>query len=203
MGITCWNIIGIWWRWNSFRYNKLNDPYVQAMLTKYKLFGIIESHHKATEEGSLHIDNYKCFSLCRPKNKNAKSVKVSGGLAVYVHNSIKAGITRVPLPGTESIIIRLKKEFFGLDIDTFVCFAYCVPPSSKVLNADFMPSDVFSDLEDKLARCVGEGNILLLGDMNSRTLTRPDYNIDEDTQHVPITQGLYNTSTMATDSRVN
>ena len=173
------------------------------MLTKYKLFGIIESHHKASEEGSLHIDNYKCFSLCRPRNKNAKTEKVSGGLAVYVHNSIKAGVNRVPLPGTESIIIRLKKEFFGLNVDTFVCFAYCVPPSSKVLNAEFMPSDVFSDLEDKLARCAGEGNILLLGDMNSRTLTQPDYNIDEDTQYVPITQGVYNTNTTATDCRAN
>ena len=127
ININCWNIRGIWKRLNSFRYNKLNDPYVQQIVRKHKLFGLIETHHLSTEDAFLHIDGYKCFNICRPKGK-----KALGGLAVYVDNSIRAGVTKMPISGTESIILKLKKEFFGLDADIFVCFAYCVPYNSPV-----------------------------------------------------------------------
>ena len=88
LGLGCWNIQGIWKRINSFRYNKLNDPNVLESLLKDKIFGLVETHHKSNEEQSLHINGYKCFSICRPKRKNVQYHKASGGLAVYVHQSI-------------------------------------------------------------------------------------------------------------------
>ena len=100
IGINSWNINGIWKRINSFRYNKLNDPYLQQFLRKNQIFGLIETHHLSSEDACLHIDGYKCFNICRPKGK-----KASGGLAVYVDNSLKAGVSKMPLAGTESILI--------------------------------------------------------------------------------------------------
>ena len=104
LGVNCWNICGIWKRLNSFRYNKLNDPYILKTLTKHQIFGLVETHHLSTEDGLLHIDGYKCFNVCRPKGK-----KASGGLVVYVENSIRGVVTKMPLSGTESIILKLKK----------------------------------------------------------------------------------------------
>ena len=92
IGINSYNINGIWKRINSFRYNKVNDPFFQNFLRKYQIFGLIETHHLSTEDACLHIDGYKCFNICRPKGK-----KASGGPAVYVHNSIKAGVAKMPL----------------------------------------------------------------------------------------------------------
>jgi hypothetical protein len=159
LGINCWNIYGIWKRLNSFRYNKLNDPYILQILRKHKIFGLIETHHLSSEDAFLHIEGYKCYNICRPKGK-----KASGGLAVYVDNSLRGGVTKMPLSGTESVFLKLKKEFFGLKRDVFICFAYCVPYNSPLLGTTFMPTDIFEDLELKLAQFSSLGNLILMGD---------------------------------------
>ena len=48
-----------------------------------------------------------------------------------------------------------------------------------------MPIDIFKDLEAKLAQFSSLGDIILLGDMNSRTRTLPDFIPDDDRQFVP------------------
>lgn len=147
ININCWNIHGIWKRLNSFRYNKLNDPYIQEILRKNQIFGLTETHHLSTEDAFLHLDGFKCFNVCRPKGK-----KASGGLAVYVDNRIRAGVSKMPASGTESIILKLKKDFFGLDTDIFICFAYCVPYNSQVKGSSFLPEDIFEDLEQTISK---------------------------------------------------
>ena len=202
--ISAWNIDGIWRRWNSFRYSKLNDPYVQKQLIKFKIFGLLETHHTAAEEGNLHIQNFKCFSLCRPKSKNVKRHKASGGIAVYVHDSIKQGVRKIPIPGTECIILKLCQSFFGLQTDVFVCFAYCVPSNSAVLSREFMPSDIYNDLREKLAQLTQLGSIVLLGDMNARTKTLPDFINNESNEHIPLPPSeLYEPDTIGTTERNN
>ena len=199
ISINCWNIHGIWKRLNSFRYNKLNDPYILQTLRKHKIFGLIETHHLSSEDAFLHIDGFKCFNICRPKRK-----KASGGLAVYVANSIRAGVTKMPLSGTESIFLKLKKEFFGLRSDIYICFAYCVPYNSPLFETNILPPDIFEDLEQKLAQFSGLGNLILLGDMNSRTLTLPDYISDDDCHYVPTPPSeLYVSEGLGCDARQN
>ena len=72
LNIGCWNINGVWQRINSFRYNKLNNPEVLDIITKKRIFGLIETHHTANEIDNLHVTGYKCFTICRPKDKNVK-----------------------------------------------------------------------------------------------------------------------------------
>ena len=165
--IGAWNLSGIWTRINSFRYNKLNDGNVLDVLLKYNIFCILETHHVATESDLLHIPDYKCFNLCRKKDPTKKRFKASGGLAAYVHNSLRPGVTRMPESGTEAIILKLKKDFFGLSRDIYICFAYCVPASSNVLNSATMPDDIFEDLSEKLAKYAPMGDLILMGDLNS------------------------------------
>ena len=100
LNIGCWNIDGIWKRINSFRYNNLHDAHVQDIIKGNKIFCFLATHHIAGEEGDLHIDGYQCFSLCRPKSKTSKKPKASGGIACYVHKSIRPGVLKIPRAGT-------------------------------------------------------------------------------------------------------
>ena len=109
LNIGAWNINGIWRNINSFKYNKLNNPDFLEKISKDKIFGLIETHHTADQADFLHINGYKCFSLCRPKDKNKKRYKPSGGIAAYVDNSIAAGVEKISLSGSECIILRIKK----------------------------------------------------------------------------------------------
>ena len=54
--------------------------------------------------------------------------KASGGIAVFVHDSLRPGVCKVPLTGTETVILKLKSEFFNLPNDVFLVFRYCVLP---------------------------------------------------------------------------
>ena len=130
ISIGAWNIHNIWQRINSFRYNKLHNPDFLKLIGRKKLFGLIETHHTADETGDLHINGFKCFSLCRPKDKNKKRYKPSGGIAAYVHHTILPGVEKVPTSGSEAIILKLRKYYFGIVIDIFVVYAYCSPANS-------------------------------------------------------------------------
>ena len=182
LGITCWNINNFQQSINRTKYNKLHNPNVLDILTKSRIFGLIETHHTDADIGSLHVQHYKCHSVCRPKSKNVKRFKPSGGLAIYVHTSISQGVAFMSEPGTESMFLQLKKDFFNLSKDIYICFAYMVPSTSKVLNRDFMPEDIFDDLSSKLAKYRERGEILILGDFNSRIKDLSDFipDLDED-----------------------
>ena len=198
--IGAWNVNSIWKNINSFKYNKLQNPNFLKVICKKKIFGLIETHHTADQADSLHIDGYKCFSLCRPKDKNKKRYKPSGGIATYVHESIKTGVEKLPISGSECIILKLKKDFFGLVNDIFLCFAYCTPSNSSVLNSDFMPTDIWEDLTNKLAQCQQKGDLILMGDLNARTKMLPDFIANENNDHIPVPPSdLYEADTAETE----
>ena len=185
IGIAAWNINGFTKKINNFTYNKLHDENVLETLLKNKIFCLIETHHTADQVGSLHVEGYKNHSICRPKPCNVRRYKPSGGLSLYIHFSLVPGVAIMAEPGTESVFVQLKKEFFGLRNDIYVCFAYCVPSSSTVLHRDFMPDDLFEDLQTKLSKYDQRGDVIILGDMNSRTSCIREYLPNDSNEHVP------------------
>ena len=185
IGIAVWNINSFKKKINNFSYNKLHDENVLEILVQNRIFCLLETHHTADEVGALHIEQFKCHSICRPKPKNVKRYKPSGGLALYIHTSISPGVDILPEPGTESVFVKLKKNYFGLQNDLFICFSYCVPSSSKVLHREFMPDDLFEDLQAKLAKYEQRGDVLLFGDLNSRTSNMLEYLPNDSNEHVP------------------
>ena len=203
VSIGAWNLHGIWSKINSFRYNKINDAQVLDVLTRFKIFCLIETHHVATESDLLHIPNYVKFDLCRKKDPTKRRFKASGGLAAYVHESIRPGVTRMPESGTEAIFLKMKKEFFGLKQDIYICFAYCVPASSSVFSNPSMPDDIYDDLCDKLAKYAPMGKLILIGDLNARTQTLCDYIPNESFDYLPLNNDLYNIDSVETQPRNN
>ena len=120
--IQSWNIFGAFKNINGFTYSKLDDPDFISETKKSKILGLIETQHTAEDIDKLQIEGFKCFQVCRKKKKFGRK---HGGIAVFVHNSIKRGITKVPTQGSEVIILKLDQTFFKLLRDSYVVFSYC------------------------------------------------------------------------------
>ena len=69
LSITSWNIHGLFSRIEGFRYSNLQSPYFWDMVGKAKIFGLIESHHLASEIDQIQIDGFTCFNVCTKKRK--------------------------------------------------------------------------------------------------------------------------------------
>ena len=199
LAITSWNIHGIFSRIEGFRYSKLQSPYFWSMIGKAKIFGLIETHHLATEIDQIQIDGYKCFNVCRKKKSNRG--RNSGGIAVYICNTILQGVSKIPTSGSENILIKLNKSFFGLERDVVATFSYCVPEYSSFQLREQL--DVFGDLEYKLSSVGAECDKLCFGDYNARTHNKPDYILSEDNTDIPVPLEIYEPDTIGTVPRLN
>ena len=98
-------------RHSGLRYSKLKSPIFNDAINNAKIFGLIETHHIATEIDQLQIDGFKCYNVCRKKKQVGRN---SGGIAVYVHENLVKGVQKIPSSGSENVLIRLNHRFFGL-----------------------------------------------------------------------------------------
>ena len=121
------------------------------MIGHAKIFSLIENHHLSTEIDQIQIDGYKCFNVCRKKEGNRGHN--SGGIAVYICKTVLPGVSKIPSSGSENLLIKLNRSFFGLERDIAITFSYCVPEYSYYQLREQL--DIFGDLEYKLS-CIGE-----------------------------------------------
>ena len=196
--IKAWNVFGIFKNINGFQYNKLHDPDFIGHLKTFQIFGLIETHHTCDDIDKLQLYGYKCFQVCRKKLKFGRK---HGGLAVYVHNSILPGVSKLAIPGSETIILKLKSDFFSFTRDIMLSFTYCAPSGSSYLTRTRF--DPFSDLEIKLTNALHEGDLLCFGDFNARTGEALDYLNEEDNENIPIPDIYYTEDSVATYPRGN
>ena len=196
--IQAWNIFGVFKDIIGFQYSKLQDLDFIEHVMSFNIFGLIETHHTDEDIDKMQLFGYKCFQVCRKKLKFGRK---HGGLAVYVKNSILPGIKKLPLAGSETIILRLNSEYFKFSKDIFVSFSYCAPAGSSFLaRTQFDP---FTDLELKLNNIAEQGDLICLGDFNARSGTELDYLNNEDNTDIPFIHDLYMTDTIATYPRGN
>ena len=201
ISITSFNIHGLFQNINNFRYNMLVHPYVLKLFEKYKIVALLETHHEQSQISDLNVQNFKCHSKCRPKAKK-KGNKPSGGLAVYIHHSIKPGVTFLSKPGSETIWIELDCDFFNLKRDAYFCFVYAAPGNSPYLKR--LDIDIFEHISNETSEFVGQGSICLLGDFNSRTGSGLDFLPEEDNSNISAAQSsLYDNDSRGTVERGN
>jgi hypothetical protein len=133
----------------------------------------------------MQIAGYRCFQVCRKKLKKGPK---SGGICVYIHESISPGVSKVNTSGSESVIIRVKKEYFHLDRDIIVSFSYCVPAgSSYQIRTQFEPLE---DFLEKISSFDDSCDLVCLGDFNSRTACRLDYTVVDDNTDIPVVNSI-------------
>jgi hypothetical protein len=90
---------------------------------------------------------------------------------VYICNTILPGVSKIPSSGSENVLIKLDKTFFGLERDVAITFSYCVPEYSSYQLREQL--DIFGDLEYKLGSVGDEVDKLCFGDYNARTRLYP------------------------------
>ena len=110
INIQSWNIFGVFKSINGFQYNKLEDQDFVKHVSGFQIFGLIETHHTSDDVNKIQINGYKCYQPCWKKLKIGRK---HGGLAVYVQNSLLPGVSKMPLPGSETIVLKLEKKIFG------------------------------------------------------------------------------------------
>ena len=189
--IVSWNIHGIFSRYSGFRYNKLQSPFFKSAVGNAKFFGLIETHHVASEIDQLQLSGFKCFNVCRKKNNQGRN---SGGIAVYVHETLIKGVQKIPSTGSENLLIKLKHNFFGLQRDLVISFSYCVPENSSYQIREQL--DIYGDLEMKLSGVGQHVDKLCFGDFNARTGIDLDFLDSEDNTDIPIPLDIYETDCM-------
>ena len=85
---------------------------------------------------------------------------------------------------TDDIIwLKLKKEFFKLDRDIFIC-CVCVPPTSSFHKTSEF--DIFEKIEEDISKFSQIGNIIIARDINVKTATESDF-VSDYLDHSPIT----------------
>ena len=177
----------------------MHSPHFWDVIGDVKLFALIETHHLATEIDQIQIEGFKCFNVCR-KKKNGVG-RNSGGIAVYVSHSLSQGVAKISTSGSENILVKLKKTFFGLSSDIAICFSYCVPEYSSYQLREQL--DIFGDLELKLANVGPDIEKICLGDFNSRTGLKLDYIQAEDNTDIPVPREIYQADTVRSLPRHN
>ena len=152
----------------------------------------------STEIDQLQLEGFKCYNVCRKKRKLGRN---SGGIAVYVHETLLKGVQKVPTDGSENLLIKLKQSFFGLSRDIVVCFSYCVPEYSSFQIREQL--DIYGDLELKLSSVGQHVDKMCFGDYNARTGLKLDYLEAEDNTDIPIPLDIYETDIMNEFPRQN
>ena len=196
--IVSWNIHGVFRQLAGFRYNKLHSPHFREAINNAKIFSLIETNHTADEIDQIQISGFKCYNVCRKKRKLGRN---SGGIAVYVHNSLLNGVKKIPSSGSENLLIKLSQTFFGLQKDIVVCFSYCVPENSSFQVREQL--DVYGDLELKLSNVGQDVDKLCFGDFNARTGLKLDYLQSEDNTDIPVPPEIYETDSVSHLPRLN
>ena len=146
------------------------------IIKKHHIFAIQESW---LEKGDAcpKIPSFTNFRTERKKHPKAK--RNSGGIIMYINNSIIKGITKVAAranSGGDVIWVKLDKSYFGLNSHIFLCSGYIIP------RAD---SDSFELLRREIEHYSNLGKVCLIGDFNARTAScQPNqYNLQLNDEH--------------------
>ena len=67
--IVSWNIHGLFSQHSGFKYNKLESPFFKEAIGNAKIFGLLETFHVSTEIDQLQLEGFKCYNVCRKKEK--------------------------------------------------------------------------------------------------------------------------------------
>ena len=173
VSLVFWNIDNVHYRLDNQRYCKLTEPEVISHLTKHDIICLAETHSGPSDK--IELDGYSLISNIRPKKP--KATKYFGGLAVYIKNNIKQGITFMPITNSEYMWFKLDKHFFNLQADLYISLIYVCPASSTFANKR---DDIFELIENDIANFSKMGNCLLCGDFNARTNKNPDFCTNDD-----------------------
>ena len=166
-------------------YSKLNDDDVRLITEKLDIVALVETH--IGDDSLIQIKGYsKITSKFRKKSNNNRYF---GGLTILAKTNIKNGIEIIDHSSNEDRIwIKLTKEFFCTENDIYLCACYIPPDNSLYLKSKNI--DILDMLEDDITTFPAEANIIICGDLNSRTGNLSESIRHDDNRHIPLPELL-------------
>ena len=130
------------------------------LVTKIKLHHIFGCQETKLGKNSPcpDIEGYTKFRSERKK----KAKRIAGGAVLYIKKYISKGVTKLSSRSNQHgdvIWVKLDKNFFGLEQNVLICYAYVVPTAKK---------EAFELLRNEIETNSHKGVITILGDLNSR-----------------------------------
>ena len=140
---------------------KLDFNDFSNIVHKFDIFCMQESW--LTENNSVTINGYDMF---RSERKKAKKLS-SGGVIILFKSHLSKGMTKIKSNYEDFVWAKLDKNFFGLENDVYLCNCY-IPPSNSNMHL-VRNNDPFDILEQEILEFGNLGDVIILGDTNSRT----------------------------------
>lgn len=127
---------------------------------------------------NVNVDGFQYIPVCRPTSTNNRNY---GGLAILIRKSIRDGIKIIQNTSSEFQWIKLLKDYFCFENDIFLCCSYISPCFFKQKS----DSDTLDAILKDINTFRNNGQILM-GDLNARTGTEPDFIEGDSDKHVPL-----------------
>ena len=161
--IIVWNIQGTR---SNLLGNKLCNQNFLSEVKESDIVCLVETHEN--ESSDLALTGFRqLISVRRTKTR----VKSSGGIAVFIRQTLVEAVSVVnSLTTTDTIWIKLKKEYFNESSDIFIGTVYFSPENyENKYNKDYI-----AKLEHDIAYLKSKGEIIIQGDFNARIGTEKD-----------------------------
>ena len=133
---------------------------LSKLIHKHHIF-IIEESWLEKGDACPKFSSYTSFRTERKKHPRAN--RNSGGIIIYISNTIVRGVTKVAAhahSGCDAIWIKLDKYHFGLSHHIYICGGYIIPRAEM---------DAFELLRREIEYFSNIGKVFLIGDYNART----------------------------------
>lgn len=184
----------------SKTYDKTKDDIFLKTISAHDIILLAETHMGYND--SVYINGYHYFQICRPVSRNNRHY---GGIAILTKSYIKNGVKILPITNTNYHWIQLRKEFFSLHKDIFICTVYYPPSSSRYLS-DEDNCELFQLIEKDIFAYQKLGDIIICGDFNARCGNENDFVSDDLDDFVPTDTCYvadYSKSRHSKDSKVD
>ena len=189
---TCLNICA--WNVGGMVMATLEKSKDKAFIDQIKNFDIIllsETH--IGYDTNINIEGFLYYSFCREKSNNNRFF---GG--ILIKKNIRKGIALLQNYSSELHWMKLRKDYFNLKNNIFLCLAYIAPNSSKFNNnTDYSTLELIE--RDIVEKYGNQGDIIIAGDLNARIGNERDFILDDGTPHIPIDIGSYRVDATAAD----
>lgn len=137
------------------------------VVKKFDLFCIQETWLQ--EQQCFNIPGYHFYRSDRKKHKRAR--RGSGGVVILFKNKLQHGLEKITSQSSDILWARLDHTYFGLDRDIYLACCY-IPPHNSPVHTD---QNVFEILNEEIAHLSNMGDIMLVGDFNSRIGNQTEY----------------------------
>ena len=175
-----WNIEGL-------TQDKINDSYFQEIISEFQLLSFVETW---TNDDNLQI-NIPGFQFIAGSNRkrHKKARRSSGGINIFVQNSIAKGIKRLPKSHHDILWIKLDSSFFNVNQDIYLATVYISPENSSYYTNGIEP--IYEQLLLDITKYSSLGHIMVQGDFNAYTNRKQDYVPYDDSSDINLEDDHY------------